>query len=179
MAREISDERIRQATGAGRAHWFAALDAEGAASWPHRDIAAELVERHGLEGWWAQTVAVAYERARGLRETHERPDGFSANKQRTVAAPAAVVWQAWADPERRAAWLPEPFEVTSATEPRSVNGRWGGGPERVSVWLTAKDDGRTAVAVSHERLPDAAAVEEAKAAWAERLARLAEVLARE
>ena len=171
----MDDARIRAATGQGREHWFAALDAAGAQGLAHREIAAALVDEHGLPGWWAQTVAVEYERARGMRAKHQAPDGYAVSKSKTVRAPIADVHRAWADRAARESWLVESLELTSATAPRSVNGRWGGGG-RLSVWLTAKGEDRTQVTVSHERLPGPDAAEREKRAWGERLARLAEAV---
>lgn len=37
---------------------------------------AILNEDGGMSDWWCQMVAVAYERARGLRENHEKPGGW-------------------------------------------------------------------------------------------------------
>jgi hypothetical protein len=40
---------------------------------------------HGADGWSARTVAVGYERIRGLRLKHQMPDGtFTVAKSRTV-----------------------------------------------------------------------------------------------
>jgi hypothetical protein len=38
----------------------------------HTEIARWLVAEHRIGGWWAQSVTVAYERARGVRAKHER-----------------------------------------------------------------------------------------------------------
>src|ERR671922_201454 len=61
------DEAVRQNTGKGWREWVSILDDWGARERTHRDIARHLQEEHGVPGWWAQTVTVGYERARGMR----------------------------------------------------------------------------------------------------------------
>ncbi|HET9545067.1 MAG TPA: DUF4287 domain-containing protein, partial [Gaiellaceae bacterium] len=83
-----SEDALVAATGRRWKEWFAVLDAWGANERKHGEIARRLRSEHGVPGWWSQTVTVGYERARGLRVKHERPDGFSVSVSRTVAAPA-------------------------------------------------------------------------------------------
>ena len=54
----MSDETLVEKTGKSWAEWVELLDAWGARERPHREIAAHLVEEHGVPGWWAQTVTV-------------------------------------------------------------------------------------------------------------------------
>lgn len=168
----ISDERVREATGRSRDDWFALLDDAGAAGMAHADIARLLTGEHDVDDWWAQSVTVDYEKARGLRREHEKPDGYAISKSRTMAAPAAAVYEAWVDDDARLGWLDERLEVTAAQEERTVRGRWADGPSRVAVYLTETPAGKTQVSVQHERLADADAAEEAKKAWGDRLAEL-------
>ena len=71
----IADAKVVEATGRSRQDWFALLDAAGATGMAHADIARLLVDEHGVAGWWAQTVAVDYEQARGLRGRYEQSGG--------------------------------------------------------------------------------------------------------
>ena len=54
---------------------------------PHRDIARWLNREQGVDGWWAQEITVAYERAIGRRQTGQRPDGYAISASKTVAVP--------------------------------------------------------------------------------------------
>ena len=57
--------------------------------------------------WWTQTVTVGYERIKGLRAIGQRRDGgYEANKSKTFAAPAPVVFRAFAHARVRRTWLP-------------------------------------------------------------------------
>ncbi|MEQ9398800.1 MAG: hypothetical protein RJQ04_06485 [Longimicrobiales bacterium] len=166
----MSEESVRDATGRGWAEWVAILDAAGASDWTHREMTRWLAEHHGdVSGWWIQSVTVGYERIKGLRDVGQRRSGeYEINKSRTIRRPLEEVWTAWADPERRAAWLDAPeFEVTSAREHRSLRMAWPDGT-RVQVWFTDKGD-RCSVAVQHGKLPDPAAADRTRTEWHERL----------
>ncbi|MEW2147575.1 DUF4287 domain-containing protein, partial [Micromonospora vinacea] len=71
----IADDLIRARTGRGWAEWFALLDAASATGWTHTRIARHLSTEHEVAGWWAQTITVGYEQARGLRAPGQRRGG--------------------------------------------------------------------------------------------------------
>jgi hypothetical protein len=83
----VADERVLEATGRGSQAWFALLDGWGAAGRSHTEIARRLREDQGVDAWYAQSITVGYERARGLRAPGQRPDGFAVGASRTVAVP--------------------------------------------------------------------------------------------
>jgi len=173
----ISDDTLRDRTGRGWDEWFARLDAIGAAGMDHAAIARYLIEQEGVPGWWAQTVTVAYEQARGLRQKHQKADGFSASVSRTVAAPLDALFAAWAEEPRRAAWLEDPgLTVRKATPAKSMRIAWPDGTA-VDVYFYAKSETKSQIALEHRKLPDAHAVEKMKAFWKTQLSRLQEVLA--
>lgn len=170
----MSDEAVAKATGRTWPEWYAALDAAGADGKTHQEIVAAVGEvAPGTSGWWEQMVAVAYERARGLRQVHEKADGFSASKSKTVAVPIGRVYRAWADAAERRRWLPEPLDITTANEDKSLRARWPDG-SRLAVYFWAKGDEKSQVQLEHSRLPDADAVAKTKAFWTERLGALVE-----
>lgn len=77
----MSDATIEKRTGRDWRGWVETLDAAGAAAWPHGEIAAHVHEKLGIPGWWSQTVAVGYERIKGLREIGQRRGGAIAHKK--------------------------------------------------------------------------------------------------
>ena len=167
----VSDESVRKATGRGWDEWFAILDDAGAAGWKHPDIARWVVAEHGISGWWAQSVTVGFERARGLRAEHERPSGFSLSATKTVHVPVEQLYEAFADAKQRNAWLGHAARVRSSTEPRTVNLDWGDG-SRVAARFTAQGPAKSQVALQQDPLADASAVEDLRAFWRLRLADL-------
>jgi uncharacterized protein YndB with AHSA1/START domain len=167
----------QKATGRSNEEWFALLDDWGAAERSHAEIARWLAQNEGVSNWWAQTLTVAYEQARGRRMPHERPDGFRITASKTIAVPVTVLFAAFIDEAGRARWLPDaPLIVRTATASRSARYDWGDGSSRVNVGFTAKSDTTSTIALSHERLPDADAAEAMKAWWRERLTELKSVL---
>jgi hypothetical protein len=165
----VSDETVVRRTGRAWAQWLAVLDEWGAQQRSHGEIARHLSEAHGVPGWWAQTVTVGYERARGMRVLYERPSGFSAGVSRTVAVPVERLFEAVCDPSWPAAGSLRPRTTLPF---RSARFDWEDGATRVVVGFTAKGESKSTVALEHERLPDADAAERMKAFWRDRLAEL-------
>lgn len=167
----MSDERVRVQTGRTWQAWVELLDGEGAAGWPHKQIAGHLGEAFGLGPWWRQTVTVSYERIRGLRAKGQLSTGdFAASKSKTFAVPVARLYEAFG--EAREAWMGHPTHVRTATPKRSVRMTWPDGT-LVTAWFTDKGPDKSSVAIQHQGLPNAARREQEKQAWGKRLAELA------
>lgn len=102
-----SDAAVRAATGRTRDEWLAVLDAWGGADRPHKAIAAWLMDTHAVAGWWAQTLTVDYEQARGLRAPGGGRDGtFTVGASKTVPVSIERLFAAFMDAGARARWLP-------------------------------------------------------------------------
>ena len=173
----MTDAAVAAKTGRTWRQWVDALDADGAASMTHRDIAAIVHTKHHVGDWWAQTVTVGYERVKGLRERGQRRSGtYEATKSRTYNVPVAALFDAWANHAARRRWLDgvEPV-VRTATRPKSMRLRWPDGT-LVAAGFTRKGRGKSAVAVAHMQLRDRAASTASKAYWAERLDALGALL---
>jgi hypothetical protein len=166
----MSDDKISAKTGRTWQEWTCALDADGAASLPHRGIAALVHAKYAVGDWWAQTVTVGYERIKGLRERGQRRSGeYEATKSRTFAVPVSTLFDAWAEAPSRRKWLGGvKATVRSATAPKAMRLQWPDGTI-VIVNFTAKGRGKSAVALAHTKLPNRAAAEEAKTYWTDRL----------
>ena len=176
-----SDESIRARTGRGWEEWFDLLDDWGAAERSHRDTARWVAEQLGVTPltWNAQAITGSYERARGGRAVGQHADGFRVNASRTVAVPVDRLFDAFVDGSVRDRWLPDgKLRERTATKPASARFDWGDGPERVHVTFVVKGPSKSMVAISHERLADAAERERMKAYWRERTAALKEELER-
>jgi uncharacterized protein YndB with AHSA1/START domain len=111
----------------------------------------------------------------------QKSDGtFAATKSLTIAVGVDRLFDAFLDAEQRARWLPGVrLTVRTATAGKSFRADWDDGPTRIAVGFVAKGEGgepRAQVAVSHERLADAAAAARMKAYWRDRLAVLKQLL---
>jgi uncharacterized protein YndB with AHSA1/START domain len=142
----------------------------------HRDIAALAHEKYEVRDWWAQTVAVGYERIKGLRAIGQRRDGsYEASKSRTFAVPVATLFDAFSNVRVRKRWLPETIRVRTSTPPKTMRIGWEDGTIVVLGFMD-KGNAKSAVAVQHGKLPDRAAVERMKTLWSDRFDALAAVL---
>jgi uncharacterized protein YndB with AHSA1/START domain len=172
------DEAVRQNTGKGWREWLSILDAWGARERTHRDIARHLQEKHGVPGWWAQTVTVGYERARGMRAKHQTLGGsFQVSVSRTFPIGVNKLFSAFTEPSQRNKWLERGMlKVRTRQRNKSARFDFRDGGSRVVAFFDPKDRRKTTVTVQHEKLPDAASVEKMRALWKDRLSELAKVI---
>lgn len=174
---DISSDAVQKATGKPWDEWFAILDAAGAKTMTHQEIVAVLSKQHKVGPWWQQMVTVGYEQARGLRVKHQRPDGFSINRSKTIAAPIADVFAAWKDKRRRSKWLADAdITIRKATANKSMRITLSDGEGNLDVQFFAKGTDKSQVNLEHARLKDKKAVEKMKAYWGEQLEKLKTLL---
>lgn len=166
------EEAVLRATAHGWEHWVAVLDDWGAAQRAHAEIARHLVRAHQVPGWWAQGIAVSYERVRGMRAVGQGSDGFTASVSRTMAVSADRAFDAFEEADQRERWLPGvDLRRRTATRPKNARYDWPGedADSLLVVGITVKGPSKCSIAVQHSRLPDAEAVREQKLAWRARL----------
>jgi uncharacterized protein YndB with AHSA1/START domain len=172
----MSDDTVVAKTGRTWPEWVRTLDALGAVDMPHGEIAAWVRSETGL-GWWSQAVTVGYERIRGLRDIGQRRGGgYEASKSRTFNVPAADLFAAVVDDDRRVLWLDTPVTIRRATPHRTVRMTWPDDTS-VEVYFTGKGPAKASLHVQHGKLPSKQAADEAKAFWNERLEALRDLLA--
>ena len=98
----VSDAKSLEKTGHGLDHWFDVLDRFGAVEKGHTAAARHLYEAHQVDGWYAQGITVAFERARGVRALNQRCDGeFEVSVSKVVAADTTDVVKAFTETRRR------------------------------------------------------------------------------
>jgi hypothetical protein len=172
-----SDSVIKAKTGCTWERWVTALDYHGAAKMSHGEIAALVNKKYKIPGWWSQTVAVGYERIKGLRAWGQRSDGsYEAGKSRTYNVPVTALFDAWADADTRRRWLDGVnVKVRTANPPKTMRLGWNDGTI-VAVGFTPKGKSKSAVALAHTKLPDRATSDRLKAFWSDRLDALGEIL---
>ena len=173
----MSDDVVKEKTGCTWERWVYALDRHHADEMSHREIAALIHTKYKVGPWWGQMVTVGYERIKGLRARGQRRDGsYEAGKSRTYNVPVETLFDAWADARTRKRWLDgATVKVRTATAPKSMRLGWEDGTI-VVVGFMPKGESKSAVAVTHTKLPDKETVNRLKAYWAERLDALGEVL---
>ena len=178
----VSEKSVLEHTGHSLDHWFAVMDAFGAADKGHTATAAHLYQDHGIPGWYAQGITLAFERARGLRQVNQSCTGdFQVSVTKSVAASVAEVVDALTNPERRAAWLegadpglaealgaaftgPKPKEVkTKGSDNAWLRYPWG--DSRIEIRITGKPKGGASVVADNQKLDGPEHVEQRRAEW--------------
>jgi uncharacterized protein YndB with AHSA1/START domain len=183
----IRDEAVEWATGRGWGAWFSVLDAWGAKTKTHREIAKHLGAVEGISPWWAQMITVRYERDRGMRAVGERPGGFELSRQRTVNASAREAFAAFTDASHLSKWFTTRARVDLRAGGKYSNGDGDRGefllvepPKRVKftwdnpqhcpgtlveVTFETRGRGKSVVRLTHSRLRDQRAYEDMKEGW--------------
>jgi len=171
----MNEASLIKGTGHGWDHWLRLLDEWGATDHTHTEIARYVHDELGVGAWWSQSVTVGYERARGMRALHERPEGFEVSISKTVELPALEAWRAFAEPSSRSRWLDTALRMRTGTRTMGRSARFDvpGDGSQINVAFTEKAAGRSVVTVTNIKLPDAAAVKRQRAEWRSRLAALA------
>lgn len=173
----MSDEAVKAKTGKKWDQWFAILDKARAQEMSHKEIVKFLNSKHDVGSWWQQMVTVTYEKERGLRQNHEKSDGYQISVSRTVSVPIASLYKAVANEKERSRWLSENgLEVRKATPDKSMRVTWKDGKSSLEINFYAKGDGKSQVVVQHSKLPDAKTAAKMKNFWGKTLDQLREVL---
>jgi hypothetical protein len=173
----ISDEKVKAATGRNWMGWFVILNLMEATSIPHKEVARRLKEKHGAPSWWAQMIAVEYERARGGRKKNERAGGtYAVNVTKVMPVSLSKLFAAATNAKTRKDWFPPgAFEETSKTKDKYWRGKWKSGC-KLEFGFTAKGDGKAQIALEIGKLPSPVEVEQERAAWKKAMEKLQSLL---
>ncbi len=172
-APRMSDDAVKAKTGKTWKEWFAILDKAGAKKMTHQEIVKLLNSKHDVGPWWCQMVTVTYEQQSGMRQNHERPDGFQISVSRTLNVPLAKLFESFENESARNEWLGEHgLEVRKATVNKSMRVTWKDKKTSLEVNFYPKDAEKSQVVVQHSKLPTAAAATRMKGYWTKALDRL-------
>jgi hypothetical protein len=174
----MSDAAIKEKTGCPWERWVKTLDHYGAEEMSHSEIAKLVRDKFKIPSWWTQTVAVGYERIKGLRARGQQRDGtYEASKSRTYNVPVAKLFDAWSKASLRRRWLNgAAVTVRTATAPKSMRLGMKDGTI-VAVGFQSKGESKSSVAVQHTKLSDRDSANRLKQFWSERFDSLNSVLA--
>ena len=172
-APRMSDAAVKAKTGKAWKDWFALLNRAGAKKMTHQEIVKLLSSKFDVGPWWQQMITVTYEQQTGLRQVHQKPNGYEISVSRTVNAPLTSSYQAFANDKRRQAWLDENgLVVRTALPNKSMRATWKDGKTSFAVAFIAKSPAKSQVVVTHYKLPDAKAAARMKTYWRGKLDRL-------
>lgn len=161
----ISDAAVQEKTGRNWQQWIEALDAAGAASMTHSQIAKYLNTQHHVPGWWSQMVANGYEQIRGMRDKHQMPEGYQISVSKTFRVPIDQLYASWSDTKSRNGWLSESITVRKATENKSMRITWSDSKSRLDVNFYPKGVSKSQAVVQHSKLADSEEAERMKLYW--------------
>jgi uncharacterized protein YndB with AHSA1/START domain len=193
----MADADAKAATGKGWEDWYRVIDASGGPAAGRRAITERLMKEHGLAPWWAQTVAVEYERARGVYEKDGRPKGYAICVTKTVVAPPEKVFDAFGDPAVMCEWLGADATAefseggafstgdgnrgryTKVTRPKTLRFSWEADDPAVASAVELKltpNGGKCGLVLNHERIQTRAQADGLRAAWGAAIEKLKRVL---
>jgi hypothetical protein len=174
----VSDAAVERATGRDWDAWLTLLDEWGANQKTHAEIARHVADAYGIDAWWAQSVTVGYERMRGMRAVHERPDGFSVSASKTFPVPVERLFAALTEEAERARWLND-LQLRQRTSNPFSSARFDvlPGDSRLNVTFIARGPDKSVAQLQQERLASVEDVEPWRAVWKGHLAALARYLA--
>lgn len=170
----ISDTALKEKTGKTAAQWFKLLDDINATEKTHTEIAAYLCQKFGEDkAWYFQMITNGYEIARGLRQKHQKPDGYEISISKVIPVSLTQVYTAWIDNKKRTQWLADPnLEISTATKNKSIRAQWIDGKTRLSIDFYEKDANKCQVVVQHQKLASARKAQEMKEYWKKQLEQL-------
>lgn len=172
---------ITQATGVEWGRWAEILDGAGGADLPHKELAqaahAAMPAAVDNAGWWAQSVAVAYEQWIGRRIPGQAHDGtFQVSATRTMPGTMREVFDRWCELTGDLTEL-DGLTVTDGPRTSGTDKRlhWGvtlADGSRGNVDVSPKSADKTLVAASQVNLTNPDAVERWRAFWKGRIKEL-------
>ena len=171
----MSNAAVKAKTGRDWHQWFAILDKAAAIKMSHKEIAEYLYEKRGVPGWWSQMVTVTYEQERGLRDRHQKADGYAVSASKTFEVPIRVLYEYWIDDKLRVKWLKDGIAIRKATANKSIRITWSDGTH-VDVYFYEKGVSKCQVAVQQTKLAGSAQVERNRARWKTAFNRLTRIL---
>ncbi len=179
MTKASNQKAIKTGSGIDWDDWLEFLDKSKARGLNHTEL-AKLAHQKIIENakskspeWWAQSVAVAYEQHIGKRQPGQTCDGnFSVTVSKTVAGNMDDVLQKWVDAVQNA----DEFNSVKILLPAKISktDKWRywrcklEDDSMISVNIQTKTDGhKSMLAINHDKLDAASAVEQWRNFWKE------------
>ncbi|HEX6883839.1 MAG TPA: SRPBCC domain-containing protein [Planctomycetota bacterium] len=190
----LTDATVREKTGKTLSQWFEHLDGLGGLAKGRRELVNAIYGADKLDEWWATTVVVEYERARGAKEKDGQPKGYSICSTKTIAVPLERVFQAFGKAEDLDRWLGPKTKIefgdggtlANADGDRASFTRIRPGKDlrlawqhatrapgsQVEVLFAAKGAGKTGLTLNHTRIQARRDADELRAGWSAAFERL-------
>ncbi|SDI47678.1 hypothetical protein SAMN04488693_11256 [Arthrobacter subterraneus] len=146
MATDSKIASIERATNRSWDQWLRFLDSVGGRDLSHKDIALKVHEEldgtMDSAGWWAQSIAVAYEHHIGRRVPGQRSDGtFQLSVSRSTALGLKELMARWSEFAAGNATV----QLLLAEPPKT------GGSDRRLTWRSRARDGSSVLVTSEPK----------------------------
>ncbi len=173
----LTDKTVKKATGKGWNDWFAILKQEEADQLIHKDIARLLTDKYKIDGWWAQSITVEFERYLGRRQVGQVKSGtFQTAVSKTMPGNLDQVFDLWLEAVKGA----EEFNsIPLAGKPAiSKTEKWRywrvnlKDGSKITITVGFKSEDKSVLTFSNEKLKDQDAIESWKAFWKDYLKKL-------
>jgi uncharacterized protein YndB with AHSA1/START domain len=189
----VTNAAAKTATGKTLDQWFAELDRLDGLKQGRRAINNLLNERK-VDPWWCATVAIEYEKHHDVRKKDGLHEGYFICSTKTIAAPVADVFGAWAEGDMLSRWFGNSTKA-NVEDGGTYNNKDGdqgkflrvrknkdlrlsfenpafSAPSLIDVQFQDKGKGKTGLLVNHSRIQTRAEADGLRLAWAEALDRL-------
>ena len=184
-----TDAACKKSTGKTMKQWFKALEDQGELTKKRRDAINWLHAEMDKDLWWCTTVWVEYERANGVVKKDGLGEGYNICVTKTVAAPVAEVFEAWANPGQLSEWFGSDVKADASDGGRFNDGCGNSGEylrvrenkdlrftwendeaesaTRVDVAFADKGKGKTGITLNHQRIQNRREADGLRKAWGE------------
>ena len=189
----VTNEAAKAATGKTLDQWFTELDKADGLKLGRREINNRLNQQK-IDPWWCATIAVEYEKHHDVRKKDGLFEGYFVCATKTIAAPPADVFKAWATGAELSKWFGDgakadlkdggSFENKDGDKGTFLRVRENkdirmtfenselSAPTQVDVQFQDKGKGKTGLLVNHTRIQTRAEADGLRAAWAQALDQL-------
>jgi uncharacterized protein YdhG (YjbR/CyaY superfamily) len=173
----LTDKAVETATGKGWNEWFTILGQKTDDSFSHKDIAKLLMDQYQVDGWWAQSITVEYERHLGKRQVGQVKDGtFQTAVSKTLPGDLDQVFSLWLNAVRD---VKEFNSILPAGEPSiSKTEKWRywrvdlADGSKVTITVGKKSEEKSILTFSNEKLNNQDAIEQWKEFWKDYIKKL-------
>lgn len=162
----LTPEATREQTGKTPDEWFALVDSRLGRDPGRKAVGDFLFKEMKLDTWWATTLVVGYEQARGIVEKDGRPRGYAICATKSIAAAPERVFALIAS----AKWTGADTEIAvqKSTPAKLIRFalKGGGHPdgELVEIKLTPAA-GKSSIVLNHERIQDRGRADGLRDVW--------------
>lgn len=162
----LTPEVIREQTGKTPDEWFTLVDSRLGTNPGRKAIGDFLFKEMKVDAWWATTLVVAYEGARGIVEKDGRPRGYAICVTKSIAAAPDKVFAVITDAKWTGADTKIAVQKSTPGKVIRFALKGDGHPEGelVEIKLTPAA-GKCSIVLNHERIQDRGRADGLRETW--------------